>query len=174
MLSPKIMIIRHGEKPAKGAAGVDRSGCADENGLVPRGWQRAGGLAALFRSPPPGLATPAHLFACHRPKHSRRALDTVAPLAEALGLEVSTRVQKGDEVGVAAMAVLCGGPVLISWEHEAIRDIAAALTHDPVPADWPAERFDVVYVLDLEGEIYRFSQVPQRLLAGDLDAGIPV
>ncbi len=38
-----------------------------------------------------------------------------------------------------------------------------------VPQKWPGDRFDVVWVFDLvtPSSSYSFSQVPQRLLAGD-------
>ena len=46
----KVMLIRHGEKPADDGSmhGVDEAGRADANELSVRGWQRAGALARLF------------------------------------------------------------------------------------------------------------------------------
>jgi hypothetical protein len=38
-----------------------------------------------------------------------------------------------------------------------------------VPEEWPDERFDLVWVFDLDptSQDYRFSQQPQLLLSGD-------
>jgi hypothetical protein len=46
--APKIMIIRHAEKPAGKVAGVDEAGESSGHHLSVRGWQRAGALACLF------------------------------------------------------------------------------------------------------------------------------
>jgi hypothetical protein len=37
---------------------------------------------------------------------------------------------------------------------------------------WPDERFDIVWVLDRDGERWKFSQLPQMLLAGDSEKPI--
>ena len=52
-LPPEVIyIIRHGEKPADQPPappfGVDYEGDQDAHSLLPRGWQRSGGLAVLF------------------------------------------------------------------------------------------------------------------------------
>ena len=46
----KIMIIRHAEKPPENndPAGVLLDGSPDHEALIVQGWQRAGGLAAMF------------------------------------------------------------------------------------------------------------------------------
>ena len=43
----KIMVIRHAEKPDGEHEGVTSHGETDKRSLIVRGWQRAGGLAAL-------------------------------------------------------------------------------------------------------------------------------
>jgi hypothetical protein len=40
-------MIRHGEKPVKDDSGVDQHGNVDGDGLIPKGWARAGALASL-------------------------------------------------------------------------------------------------------------------------------
>jgi hypothetical protein len=60
--------------------------------------------------------------------------------------------------------------VLIAWQHEAIYSIANAILGAATsPQNWPADRFDVVYVftLDTSTGTYSFDQVTQCLLAGD-------
>jgi len=61
--------------------------------------------------------------------------------------------------------------VLICWKHDYIGAIVKHLQSiDPPPRrGWPEERFDVVWVfVGGPGSGYRFHQVPQLLLAGDL------
>jgi hypothetical protein len=72
------------------------------------------------------------------------------------------------------------GVVLICWEHSHIPVIAKSLPTvrgTAVPGDWPDDRYDVIWAFTrLPGEPqvrYGFSQVPQRLLAGDSHEVIP-
>ena len=69
-----VLIIRHGEKPGDG----DRH-------LTPKGYQRAGALAALFDAARNGGVYPAidALFAATDTKESHRPVATVKPLARA-------------------------------------------------------------------------------------------
>ena len=66
--APKIMIIRHAEKPPP-TFGVNADGVQDKESLTVRGWQRAGALAPFFAPPPgaplpnPALATPRYVYA---------------------------------------------------------------------------------------------------------------
>jgi hypothetical protein len=177
----KIMIVRHGEKPAASGApfGVDGSGNQDAESLIVAGWQRAGALAVLFAPSHgalqnPALVTPEFLFASGIASHSssQRPQETITPLAAKLGLTINTDALKGQEADVAKLAMTCGGFALIAWEHENIPLIANAILGDSTtaPQSWPGARFDLVWVFDLNRASgnYVFSQVPQQLLAGDL------
>ena len=60
--------------------------------------------------------------------------------------------------------------MLISWQHERIPAIAAGIPGGNIPAtqSWGDNRFDLVWVFDLQPEgLYRFGEVCQALLAGD-------
>ncbi|WP_035059128.1 hypothetical protein [Andreprevotia chitinilytica] len=176
----KIMIVRHAEKPADTGApyGVAIDGTQDAESLIVRGWQRAGALAVLFApSHGPlqntGLAQPQALFASGIAKHSEsmRPQETLTPLSQKLGIEINTGCLKGQESQVAAQAVATAGIVLIGWEHQNIPLIANAIVGNDttVPQSWPGDRFDIVWVFDLDSSgNYAFSQVPQQVLAGDL------
>jgi len=177
----KIMVIRHAEKPADTPPpqGVDVDGNADPESLIPQGWQRAGGVASLFapaRGPlqAPELATPRLLYASGVGKHSHslRSQETITPLAARLGLTIDTSYAKGDEAAMTADAMAQSGVVLICWEHQDIPAIANQILGNDTgtPQTWPGDRFDVVWVFDLDARsgTYAFSQVPQLLLAGDL------
>ena len=65
----------------------------------------------------------------------------------------------------------CGGVALISWQHEDIPAIANIILGNSttVPQQWQGDRFDIVWVFDLDqsSSSYSFKQVPQRLFAGD-------
>jgi hypothetical protein len=183
----KIMIIRHAEKPTGRLDGVNEAGASSAHDLIVRGWQRAGALACLF-APAYGpvqnalLAKPAFIFASAAADDptpgdikSRRSQETVAPLAELIGVDINLTFSKGQEAALAKAAQACNGPVLIAWQHENINLIAnAILGSEAAPQTWPKERFDVVFVLTLNRSdaTYSFAQVPQCLLAGDSAAPI--
>lgn len=187
--APKIMLIRHAEKPdndGTGPQGVTDAGQPDPESLTVRGWQRAGALAQLFSqagmlSEPPysTLAQPARLFASAVGKGSpsRRPAETLTPLAGRLGLALEDPYAKtqtevfGQMLGTAARQGGAQGPILVAWEHALIPDLARAITRQGglIPAAWPSERFDLIWVLDWQAAGQRFvlTQVNQRLLMGD-------
>jgi hypothetical protein len=178
--APKIMVIRHGEKPAEPPPphGVTPGGDHDPQSLTPLGWQRAGALACFF-APTGGplqstlLATPRFLYASGIGKgsDSMRPQETITPLAKKLGLTIDTSFLKDQETEVAADAMARDGVVLVCWEHNGIPEIANRLLGNDTtaPQKWPGDRYDVVWVFDLDpaSGTYAFSQVPQQLLAGD-------
>ena len=165
-----------------------------------RGWQRAGALATLVassRTTPPPIGTPQFIYAVkvdgelENPHDAagekigtkgKRAQQTVAPIAEKLGslAMLDFTFDKGDEAAMITSAMACRGIVLICWVHENIPCIASQIPVNhvtPVPTGWPDDargygRFDVVWVFEFDraAGTYRFSQIPQMLLAGDLAA----
>lgn len=178
------MIIRHGEKPANVPPphGVTPHGEPDRESLSVRGWQRAGALAAFFAPSDdhfqqPLLATPDRVFAVRVApgSESRRHQQTVAPLLEKLGdAAVSNFDYAKDHEHELADAILAGQDiVLVCWEHERIPHIARHIPINPQspdpPGDWPEDRYDLVWVFELDpaSSTYRFTIVPQLLLAGD-------
>ncbi len=186
--APKIMLIRHAEKPPEDPPphGVDPDGDHEDEALTVRGWQRAGALAVLM-APSAGplqnsaLATPRYVFASKLDKDngSDRPQQTVTPLIDKLGkaVRVNFELAIGEESELAARAMACDGPVLISWAHGEIPDIVNGLSLSKkaaatVPKEWPDERFDLVWVFDLDTTSldYHFSQQPQLLLSGDKPA----
>jgi hypothetical protein len=188
----KIMIIRHAEKPDSTNSGVTETGQRSKHDLIVRGWERAGALVCFFapnKGPVqnPHIAQPQFLFASKPGKDpkfqpgngveskSNRPQETLLPLSKRLKLKINTQYAKGKEEKVAAAAQKCDGVVLIAWQHECIDAIVKSLPgkHALLPKKWPGNRFDIVYVLDLQsrGE-YKFLQVAQCLLAGD--QGTPI
>ena len=183
------MLIRHAEKPdADGSEplGIAATGEPDPESLTVRGWQRAGALVQLFSQPEmlrqsqySALAQPTRLFASAVGKGSpsRRPAETLMPLAERLQLPVETPYTKtqtdflGQLLGSAAKQGGTQSTVLVAWEHSQIPDLARTITGqaDLIPAEWPADRFDLVWVLVWQASSRRFTltQVNQRLLTGD-------
>lgn len=176
----KIMIMRHAEKPAKDGApfGVTLEGDRNKESLQPRGWQRAGALANLF-APTNGqvqnaaLARPRFLYASKalRRKGSRRPMETITPLAEKLAIRINSRYERSNVEEVLEEVFSCRGVVLMCWQREYIPQIATHIlgTEKGVPRLWPEDRFDVIWVFDLDrrSDSYKFRQIPQRLLMGD-------
>jgi hypothetical protein len=191
----KIMIIRHAEKPPKNnnPAGVLLDGTQDPEALIVQGWQRAGALAAMFD--PARLLQSSELVAPQTiiaawtsdTKGSQRPDETISPLALKLGLTPKT-FPKGDSSAAVGAALAATGPVLISWQHGLIPTIATTIAKlsglkvKPTPPSpwpppkWPGTRFDLVWVFDLvtsaQVPIWKFTQVPQLLLSGDLPTPI--
>jgi len=190
-IARKIMLIRHAEKPEGAVQGVDANGNEGKEFLTVQGWQRAGALARFFAPASaqfqrPGIEQPQFLFASgpvsKKQKHagegskSYRPEQTITPLSQLLGSTVPLNLNfvEGEEEQVAAAATACAGVVLIAWQHEDIPTIADAILGKTgvVPSKWPGDRFDVVWVFDVQEGVYAFSQVPQMLLAGDLPSVI--
>jgi len=174
------MVMRHAEKPAKDGPpyGVTLEGKPNKESLQLIGWQRAGALANLF-APSNGamqnaaLAKPEFLYASKplQRKGSRRPLQTITPLAEKLSLPINWNYERNEIEDVLEEVFSRRGVVLMCWQREYIPMIAAQIlgTQDRIPLVWPEDRFDMIWVfdLDLRSGKYRFKQIPQRLLSGD-------
>jgi broad specificity phosphatase PhoE len=179
-LATKVMLIRHAEKPlsASGPSGVSPAGERDKESLTVRGWQRAGALAHLFAPsdghfPHQSLARPQSLFAS-KPKRqngSMRSTETITPLAEKLATRINCNYTRTETDAMLREALACDGVVLICWQQEYLPEIANRILGDETtaPQDWPEDRYDMIWVLDLDPESgrYGFRQVPQLLLMGD-------
>ena len=177
--------------------GVTPDGMRDEHSLSVRGWQRAGALVPFFATPegiPSLIKTPQFIYAAkvddddENPHNAagerigtkgKRSQQTIAPIAEKLRSAVALNLafDKGDETAMITSAMACSGVVLICWVHENIPRIAGPIptySGTPVPATWPSDaqgngRFDVVWLFEFDAVAgtYRFSHIPQMLLAGD-------
>mmetsp|Transcript_7298 Transcript_7298/g.26108 ORF Transcript_7298/g.26108 Transcript_7298/m.26108 type:complete len:241 (-) Transcript_7298:223-945(-) len=139
-----MYLIRHGEKPAHG------------DGLTEAGEQRAQCLVGFFGKDRAPAQRPRHIWAQQVNSHqtSRRAEETVQPLATYLNLTVDTTFPRDDYLGVAAAienASAAGGADwvgLLCWEHKALSDIAGALGI-AVPPIYPSSSFDELWTVNL-------------------------
>ncbi|WP_395387676.1 hypothetical protein [Mesorhizobium ciceri] len=172
------MIIRHAEKPVPGGAdlGVDEQGEGDPASLTVRGWQRAGALCRLFSEPPLPLSMPASIVASATVKkdgsgtRSKRPSQTIAPLAMRLGLEPDLTHSKGQEQLAAESIRIAPSPVLVSWQHESIPGLAAAIagSTEIAPPSWPDDDFDSIWMLEAgQDNVWSFLRMSQALLDGD-------
>jgi hypothetical protein len=142
--------------------------------LTPLGWQRAGALVAFFSEPSRhAIATPHTIYACAADTNSvtedgksLRPQQTVTPLARRLNITIDATYALGEEDALVKQIATQPGVVLVAWEHKHIPIIAAAL-HADAPAQWPGDRFDVVWVLTPHARGYHYKLVDQSLLHGD-------
>jgi broad specificity phosphatase PhoE len=170
-----IMIIRHGEKPDGADPGVDAKGEKDDSSLTEIGWDRANRLVDLFDpargNPRPGLARPEAIYAAgaNDDGEGKRTRETVLPLADHLGIPVNTSFGKGNEEALVEHIISQPVPTLISWQHGEIPAIARAfpsVTPTP-PAEWPDDRFDVIWTFAKTDDGWHFAQLPELVLPQD-------
>jgi broad specificity phosphatase PhoE len=183
MAPTKIMVIRHGEKEKDfpGDPNIDRNGKPDDSSLNTQGWRRAQALVGFFvDADAPGVAKPNWLFAAAPSADSKRPMETVTLLAEALWENAAERGRRfNSEIGVDNLQGLVNvvmqadGVCLVCWEHHHIPGIAQLIPHVPVsPSHWPGHRFDMVWIFDPHPNAWAFSQTPENLLPGDKDRPI--
>jgi hypothetical protein len=152
-----VFIIRHGEKPHEGPH------------LSETGRARARALADLFGG---CFRKPDLLIAAANKPKSCRPVETLEPLAAALGLAIDDRFETEDVDRVAAHLrqgqVPVEGAALIAWRHDAIPQLARALGARNAPSKWPEHVFDRVWRLlySADGAV-RFADLAQSLLPGD-------
>lgn len=176
-----VMLIRHGEKPDTANPGFDQDGNPDSSSLTEAGYARARNLIGVFDPPPPssarpGIARPHAIYAASATDtgNGLRTRETVAPLAQQLGIQVNTGFGKGDEAALVADAISHPGPTLICWQHGEIPAIADEFDNvSPAPpSDWPDDRYDMVWTFTRTPDGWSFAQVPELASPGDQTAPI--
>ncbi len=165
----QVIIIRHADKFE------DRH----KINLSPRGLIRARALSQFFQADPRVLefGRPAAIIAMSPTAEHRsvRSLETVAPLAQELGLKVINRFTYGQPVAMVnwlkGQREFDGKTVLIAWQHIEIAKVAQALGVTALrPRVWPHETYDRFWLLNFspkDGRLTSFRNLPQRLLFGD-------
>ncbi|MDD5304763.1 MAG: histidine phosphatase family protein [Elusimicrobia bacterium] len=162
----QIVIIRHGEKPDTGSE------------LNERGFARARALSDFFVNDPAVIAygPPAAIFAMKPkgPDGSIRAIQTVTPLAEKLGLAINSDYLRDSlpELVKAVMSARAydGKTVLICWEHKVIPQLVVDFGWTTAPDHWAGSVFDRAWILKLSGgRVVSFTDAPEHVLPGDGD-----
>jgi len=162
MAPRQIVILRHAEKPDD----------PRDPDLSPEGDARAQMLATLI---PRRFPNPDRLFCATRSRHSNRPYDTLAPLAQALGMALDERY--ADDGYAELAADLLQKPkyadklIVICWHHGHIPDLAlslgvaqAALAAAPgmVGLGWDPTVFDRFWILDFSNGRISFSSVLEQ------------
>jgi len=164
----QVLIIRHGEKPSTG------------DDLSPQGQQRAQAYVHYFETNPDVLdyGTPVAIYAMKASAGgededlSFRPVETVTPLAQALGLQVQANYEKDDVQSlvsdIMSNPAYDGKMVLICWEHKVIVDIAAQFGVSPTPNAWPGSVFDQVWEINFSGDqVSNFREFSEHLMPWD-------
>ena len=129
----KVVIIRHGEKPADG----DNLSCQGEN----RALQLPAVLMQKFGKP--DYVYVPSLKSDDATKHSRM-FQTASPLAIKYNIAINSKFGAKDEGEIAHSVFKKTGTVLMVWEHSAIPDLADALGVKKVP-QWDDADFDRIW-----------------------------
>jgi hypothetical protein len=161
----KIMLIRHGEKPAvpPPPQGIDENGDVDPESMTVQGWKRARLLVSLFDPEDgrlrAGIARPNALFASKiADNRGKRPVQTLEPLASALHLPIdqsysSTKIESKASKTPGGGIVLAigygpsqipdlvrglvatGGFVLVAWRRGDIPAIGSQIAPGAVVPD---------------------------------------
>lgn len=163
-LPSEVIIIRHGEKPPQG------------NSLNTKGKERAAAFVPFFQERKEVLThgTPVAIYALKPSKTdaSKRSIETVTPLAEALKVKLNKEFVHDDYKKmveeIKTSPEYKGKMVLICWEHHVIPEITRAFGALQSPAKWPDETFDRLWVINFSNTGKATLQnLPQKLLFGD-------
>lgn len=151
-----VLIIRHAEEEAKGPH------------LNARGRERANALVKLFDK---RFQKPTAIFASKSSDQSSRPVETVQPLASALGLTVNDEFKDARYEALAQQVLHDSkyehGHILICWHQGAIPELARTLGAKSVP-NWSKENYDGLWVLKYAAAgSPTFSAERQHLLSGD-------
>lgn len=151
----EVLIIRSGEEP-KGS----------DIHLSDEGKARAKALAQWI---PATYGKPDVLIASKPTGSSRRAVETLEPLAAALKLKIQDQAPSGDFAKLAARLLkepeFAGKLIVICWMRGSIPDLATALGASKPPA-WPDTQYDHVWRLQFGSSGVTMDDAVQRLTLG--------
>jgi hypothetical protein len=171
-----VLLIRHAEKPDD----------TSDKHLTSRGAARAAALPSLFfipkafRTRPAPFPTPDFIYATAESKHSNRPVETVQPLASALGDATIHAEHEDDDFQPVVDHLFnqkhAGKTALVCWHHGQMRHLALAVAAKAKNADqvrkkipkWDDDVYDRVwhFTFTEQGEA-TFADRPQRLLFKD-------
>lgn len=138
----RVLIIRHGEKPAVG----DNLSCAGLN----RALALPDVFAQLLPAPPEFTYVPL-IGTDSQATSTARMFQTITPYAVLHNLIVNSDHDVADVAGLAADLRHKRGTALVVWEHHHIPGIVAKLGIKAPPA-WPENDFDSIWRLDFAKE----------------------
>jgi phosphohistidine phosphatase SixA len=133
----RILLMRHAEKTGK----------TDDIYLSAEGVKRAERLVKYI---PQTFGRPDFIYAAARSKRSIRSIETVKPLAAALGLEVQYHIEDKDfktlVTEIFSKPEYRGKTIVICWHHGKLPEIAALLggQESNYPESWPQDVFNLI------------------------------
>lgn len=133
----RILLMRHAEKPGDKA----------DLHLSDAGKARAERLATYI---PKTFGKPDFIFAAAPTNHSLRSIETVTPLAAALGIEVHHDIEDANFEDLVAELysnpVYSGKTIVICWHHGKLPEIATLLgaAEGSYPSPWPQGTFNLI------------------------------
>jgi len=133
----RIILMRHADKPDD----------PDDEDLSDAGVARAEHLATYI---PQTFGRPDYLIATARSKHSNRPVETVEPLADAIGVHVQHDIRDDDfeelVEEIFSNPMYHGKTIVICWHHGKLPAIAALLGASPgnYPDPWPDDAYNIV------------------------------
>ena len=135
----KVIIIRHGEKPANG----DNLNC--------QGLNRSQLLPAVISSKfgIPAFSYVPSLTADSATKHARM-FQTITPMAAKYNLVVNSKFNGKDAEGLAADILKKSGEVLVVWDHKMIVPIIHAFGINDPGLKWSDDDFDSIWVISFQ------------------------
>ena len=137
--SLKVVIIRHGEKPADKSDGGDNLSCQGQN--------RALQLPAVLikKIGKPDYTYVPALKLDKNTAHSRM-FQTVTPFAVKYDLTINSKYDESEPNETAKSVLKKNGTVLMVWQHSAIPDLASALgVYNP--PKWKGADFDSMWIV---------------------------
>jgi phosphohistidine phosphatase SixA len=133
----RILLTRHAEKTGK----------LDDIYLSKAGVKRANRLATYI---PETFGNPDFVFAAARSKRSVRSIETMKPLAAALGIEVNYEIEDKDFetliTEIFSNPDYRGKTIVICWHHGKLPEIAALVgaSAGNYPDPWPQDVFNLI------------------------------
>lgn len=131
----KVVIIRHGEKPADG----DNLSCQGQN----RAMQLPAVLAKKIGKPD---YTYVPALSLEKNTAHSRMFQTITPFAVKYNLIINSKYDEKNLDEVAKNVLKKSGTILMVWEHSAIPDLASALGVKDAPK-WKDADYDSMWIL---------------------------
>ena len=148
----EVIMVRNAEEPP----GTDVH-------LSAEGKARAKALASWI---PATFGVPDALFASKPTDNSRRAVETLEPLAAALKLKIHDTFANDDFAKMVATVLsdgaYTGKRVVIAWQRGNLPNIARAFGVKAPPV-WPAAQYDHLWVLKFTGTTVTVEDVVQKV-----------
>ena len=151
----EVILLRNAEEPPSSDVHLSAAGKA-----------RAAALATWI---PATYGKPDALFASKPTDNSRRAVETLEPLAAALKLRIQDNFANEDFAKMVARVLsdgaYTGKRVVIAWQRGNLQNIAKEFGVKQ-PPEWPASQYDHVWRLRFTGNTVAVEDVAQQVQKG--------